>query len=86
MMWGYVPNMGMMGWGYGYGLLHMIIWLVILVAIVAGVVWLVRAAAQPGAHHFSARPSPGLQLLDERYARGEINREEYLQKKQDIAG
>ncbi|MEM5433606.1 SHOCT domain-containing protein, partial [Cupriavidus oxalaticus] len=59
---------------------------VILVAIVAGVVWLVRTAAQPGAHQFSARPSPGLQLLEERYARGEINRDEYLQKKQDISG
>ena len=86
MMWGYGPNMGMMGWGYGYGLLHMIIWLVILVAIVTGVVWLVRRAAQPGAHQFSARPSQGLQVLEERYARGEINRDEYLQKKQDIAG
>ena len=34
-------------------------------------------------------PQPGpssssLHVLDERYARGEINREEYLQKKQDI--
>lgn len=47
----------------------MIIWLMILAAIVAGVVWLVRTAAQPGAHHFSARPSSGLQVLEERYAR-----------------
>lgn len=88
MMWGYGPNVGMMGWGYGYGfgLLHMIVWLLILAAIVAGVVWLVRTAAQPGAHHFSARLSPGLQVLEERYARGEINRDEYLQKKQDISG
>ncbi|WP_454642861.1 SHOCT domain-containing protein [Bradyrhizobium liaoningense] len=88
MMWGYGPNMGMMGWGYGYGfgLLHMIIWLVILAAIVAGVVWLVRITAQPGGHQFSARRSPGLQVLEERYARGEINRDEYLQKKQDISG
>lgn len=87
MMWGYGPNMGMMGWGgYGFGLLHMIVWLVILAAIVAGVVWLVRMAAQPGVHQFSARRSPGLQVLEERYARGEINRDEYLQKKQDISG
>ena len=75
---------GMMGWGYGYGfgLLHMIIWLVILAAIVAGVVWLVRA----GALQVSARRSQGLHVLEERYARGEINRDEYLQKKQDISG
>jgi putative membrane protein len=72
---------GMMGWGYGFGLLHMIIWLVILAAIVAGVVWLVRT----GALQVSARRSPGLQVLEERYARGEINRDEYLRKKQDIS-
>ena len=75
---------GMMGWGYGYGfgLLHMIIWLVILAAIVAGAVWLVRT----GTLQFSARRSPGLQALEERCARGEINRDEFLQKKQDISG
>ena len=74
---------GMMGWGYGYGfgLLHMLIWLVLLAAIVAGVVWLVRT----GALQFSARRSPGLQALEERYARGKINRDEYLQKKRDIS-
>lgn len=43
--------------------------------------WLVWTAVQPGAHRFSARRSPGLQLLEERYARGEISRDEYLQKK-----
>ena len=75
---------GMMGWGYGYGfgLLHMIIWLMILAAIVAGAVWLVRA----GTPQFSARRSPGLQAPEERYARGEINRDEFLQTKQDISG
>src|ERR1019366_1136950 len=74
---------GMMGWGYGYGfgLLHMLIWLVLLAAIVAGVVWLVRTGAVP----FCARRSPGLQVLEEGYARGEINRDEYLQKNQDIS-
>ena len=28
--------------------------------------------------------SPGLDALDERYAKGEIQREEYLQKKRDL--
>jgi len=53
---------GMMGWGYGFGLFHMIIWLVILAAIVAGVVWLTRTGTIP----FSARRSLGLQALEER--------------------
>jgi putative membrane protein len=83
MGYGYGPGWGMMGgWGYGYGLVHMIVWIVILVAIVALVVWLVRslsAGAPP-------RRSPGLDVLEERYARGEIGRDEYLQKKKDIGG
>lgn len=87
-MWGYGPHWGMMdGWaGGGFGAFHMIIWLVILVAIVAGIVWLVRTVAPPGAHHLSARRSAGLDVLEERYSRGEINRDEYLQKKHDILG
>jgi len=89
MGYGYGPNWGMMGgdWGYGYGAIGMIIWVVILIAIVAGVVWLVRSAAAPGPHHLPPpRRSSGLDVLEERYARGEINRDEYLQKKRDIEG
>jgi putative membrane protein len=86
MMWGYGPDSGMMGWGYGFGLFHMIIWVIVLVAIVAGVVWLVRTVAQSGTQQSSARRPPGLDVLEERYARGEINRDEYLQKKRDITG
>ena len=37
------------------------------------------SAVRPG------RRSPGLDALEERYARGEIKREEYLEKKRDIS-
>lgn len=80
---------GMMGgWGYGgFGAFGMIIWVVILIAVIAGVVWLVRTVAAPGGTRgASTRRSPALDVLEERYARGEINREEYLQKKGDILG
>jgi putative membrane protein len=74
---------------YGYGLLHMAGWIVILVAVVVAVIWLVRSAGMCGMahHHHRGLPpgrSPGLDVLEERYARGEINRDEYLQKKRDI--
>jgi putative membrane protein len=86
-MYGYGPEWGMMGgWGYGYGPFHMIFWFLILIAIVIGIVWLVRARVPSGAHHLTARRSAGLDVLEERYARGEIGRDEYLQKKKDIAG
>jgi len=85
MMWGYGQNM--MGWGYGaFGFFHMIFWIIVLgVIIVAAVAWAVRTMAPSSAHQLSAPRSPGLDLLEERYARGEINRDEYLQKKRDIS-
>jgi putative membrane protein len=77
----YGHGWGMGGSGMGFGF---IFWLVILALVVWGVVWFVRS--QPLAGNQRTRPSTGLELLEERYARGEINREEYLQKKRDIAG
>jgi putative membrane protein len=40
----------------------------------------------PGMHRHAVARSPGLDVLEQRYARGEINRDEYLQKKQDLVG
>ncbi len=86
MGYGYGPQWGMMGgYGYGYGLIHMVFWVVILVAIVVGIIWLVRSLAG-GGHGPHTRRSVGLDVLEERYARGEIKRDEYLQKKKDIGG
>ena len=80
---------GMMGaWGSGYWPLGMFVWLVVLVAVVLLVVWAVRTVSAP--HHHAPPPGPrrstGLDVLEERYARGEIGRDEYLQKKVDIGG
>jgi putative membrane protein len=82
----------MMGWGggygWGYGLLHTAISVAVIVAVVFLVIWAVRSITGVGPHHMhhmNRRPS-GLDVLEERYARGEINRDEYLQKKKDILG
>jgi putative membrane protein len=79
-MWAY-DHMGSMmnGWGSMMGG-FMILWLLILAVIIAGLVWFVRSQPLAGGQ----RRSRGLEMLEERYARGEISREEYLQKKQDI--
>lgn len=67
---------GTPGWGPGFGIVFMILfWGLIIVGIVAIVKWL--AGTPPSK---SAR-----QILDERYARGEIERDEYEQKKRDLA-
>ena len=80
--YGYGPQWGMMG---GYGGIHPFIWIIVLIAIVMLVVWLVRSQSS-GMHHLPPRRSAGLDVLEERYARGDINRDEYLQKKKDIGG
>jgi putative membrane protein len=72
------------GWGGGG---FMIFWSLVLVALVAGVIWFLRSRsyAGPGRGELPRRSS-GLDILEERYGRGEINREEFLQKKQEMGG
>ncbi len=86
-MWGYGPHWGMMGdFGYGsYGAFSMLLGPIILIAIIVGVIWFVRKDASLGALIAPGRRSSGLDVLEERYARGEIGRDEYLEKKRDIA-
>jgi putative membrane protein len=74
----------MMGGGYGFGGLGMIL---IWVVIIAAVVLLVRAlmggqwgGGQTGQTGGSSRSS-ARQVLDERFARGEIERDEYEEKR-----
>ena len=67
--------------------MHIIVLLLIIGIVIASIVWLVSARMQrANSPRLPARRSPGLEVLEERYARGEINRDEYLQKKQDILG
>jgi putative membrane protein len=71
------------GWGpgFGFGFIFMILfWGLIIFAIVAIVKWLSGTSANAG-----TPPTKTVrQILDERYARGEIDKEEYEQKKRDI--
>ncbi len=83
MMWGYRSGPEMMSWGGWMAPFGMIIWLLILALIVAGVVWLFRAL-MPQPRDNIGRRSSALDVLEQRYARGEINRDEYLEKRRDI--
>jgi putative membrane protein len=74
--WG-MGGSGFMGLGFLFGLL-------ILAAIIAAVVWVVRSQ-QGNRTTLLERRSDSLQILEERYARGEIDRDEYLQKKRDLS-
>ena len=74
-----------MGWGWGgmfLGPLFMIVWLGILVALVVLLVrWL-------GGGNFGINPAPrtARDILDERYARGEIEHDEYEQRRKALEG
>jgi len=80
-MW---SHFGMMDWGSGWGILgvvHMVLWWVlILLGIAVLAKWLFGADARaPGAPGASA-----MEILKERYARGEIGKDEFEQKKKDL--
>ncbi|MEV1143244.1 SHOCT domain-containing protein [Micromonospora sp. NPDC049799] len=62
----------------------MIIWpILILAGLVALVVLAVRAFSRwPGGH--TGEPASARRILDERYARGDINDEEYRQRRQSL--
>jgi putative membrane protein len=84
-MYGYGHNWGMMGGGFGgLGGFNMVFWLLALVLLVGGVVWFMRSSPSIGLGRQAATRPGGLDLLEQRYARGEVDREEYLQKKGDL--
>ena len=81
---GYGPGMMMGGYGYGaYGLgglvTTLLIWGLLIVGIVAVVKHLRRTDGDP-----SATANAALNILKERYARGEIDKEEFETKKKDV--
>ncbi len=81
MMYGNGPWSGMMGWGW-MAPLGMFVWIVVLALIVAGVVWLFRTMTSRSVD--LGRRSSALDVLEERYVRGEIKRDEYLEKRRDL--
>ena len=61
----------------GWVLLHFVPLVLVVVAAVLGIRWLMRATERPGA-------DPAVSLLRERYARGEIGKEEFDAKLRDL--
>ena len=85
-MYGYGNGWGMMGDGYGsMGGFNMVFWLLAFVLLTGAVVWFVRSSPSIGmGRQAAAERTSGLDLLEQRYARGEIMRDEYLRKKGDL--
>jgi putative membrane protein len=73
---------GMMGGAFMW--LWALFAVLVLALLVVGIVWLVRTLAGPGPG--GSTISAARQELDLRYARGELTREEYLQRRTDLEG
>ncbi|MDO8775568.1 MAG: SHOCT domain-containing protein [Burkholderiaceae bacterium] len=77
------------GYGYGFGwhwlgwLTMPLFWLLLVVLLVAVVRYLRRGDDSSKVPKSESLPT-ALAILEERYARGEIGREEYVQKRDDL--
>lgn len=79
-MWGNHMNMD---WWWGFAGFHMVGYVLLIVLLVLAVAWFLgRAVTQGGAGATSQKSA--LDILKERYARGEIGKEEFEQKKRDL--
>ena len=77
---------GMMGWGWFGVVLGLLILLLLVACLTAGLVHLLRALRGPhaggtAAPETSSRSQSASQVLDERYARGEIDHDDYEQRR-----
>ena len=76
--WEMHPMWGMWGaWGFGMMLMMLVFWGLVIAGLALGIRWLTRQGREP--HHDAA-----LETLRQRYARGEIDREEYVAKERDL--
>jgi len=76
---------GMMGWGTmgWFGPLGMILFWVLMILVIVLLIRRIRTSKGSGREAGPASES-ALDILKKRYARGEINKEEYLEKKKDV--
>ena len=69
--WGGHPMWGMWGvWGLGMMLVMLTFWVLVIVGLIVLVRWLVTQGRE-------SRTDTALEILRQRYARGEINKEEF---------
>lgn len=76
---------GMSGWGYGLMSVSMVLfWAAVIVGVVAAVRYLGARGQQPGPS--AAAPPTAQTLLAQRYARGEIDDDEYQRRLRVLGG
>lgn len=73
--WDMHPMWGV--WGVGMVLMMLAFWGLVIVGLVLAIRWIVSQGGQP-------RSDTALTILRERYARGEIDKEEFEAKRRDL--
>jgi len=77
---------GMMGSGYGMGWLGPVFMLIFLIAVIVSIVFIVKSLASSQKHgiHGAVHGDSALEILRKRYARGEIDKEEFEEKRKTL--
>ncbi len=70
-----------MGFGFGFGMIFMVLFWVAIIGLIA---WGVSAAARGGTQSSKGESLSPLDIAGQRYARGEISRQEFEQLKKDL--
>ena len=69
------------GWGMGFGMISMVLlWVLIILGIVVLAKWVGGSSASSG----TPASKTALDILNERYARGDIEKQEFEEKKRDL--
>jgi putative membrane protein len=75
----------MMGWGYGMGWPGTLLMAAFWIAVIVGIIFLIRwMVVSTRSGHTSGPQDSALEILKRRYARGEIDREEFEEKRRDL--
>ena len=72
-------NGGMMGFGW---IIMILFWILIII----GIVFLIRGIVEQSRLESRSKDESALEILKKRYAKGEISKEEFEEKKRDILG
>jgi len=73
---------GMYGYGMGWGLFGFILMIAFWALVILGIVYLVKALAGRGTA--SLKEETAIDILKKRYAKGEIDAEEFSKRKKDL--
>jgi len=66
-------------WGWGMMAMMFLFWVLFIVGLIVGIRWLIGKGKEQ-------KQDSALEILRERYARGEINKEEFEAKRKDLGG